>query len=118
MPYPQCKDCYGCWGPANCACPCHDEIGVILTTDENRRIVGATDERYEWKEGMRDALALHSKALVANEALRAERDALAARVDAAKALHNERGAKFGTMCSECEAPFPCPTLRALEGSEG
>ena len=25
-PYPQCEYCYGCWGPANCACPCHEPV--------------------------------------------------------------------------------------------
>ena len=54
-------------------------------------------------------------------ALLAERDALAAKVEAVRALHRPYSPFRGNalFCGECEGdefvPYPCPTARALDG---
>jgi hypothetical protein len=49
--------------------------------------------------------------------LRKENAALRAAVERVRALHAGRVVSSGLrrVCWECEAPFPCPTLRALDG---
>ena len=60
------------------------------------------------------------------DALRAERDALATAVERVRALHYRRphGAldfvahgqtDFPDLCDYCRTPWPCPTIRALDG---
>lgn len=62
----------------------------------------------------------------------AERDQLRRRVQAVRALHPEHehtgfpacamlhggGCAYDTTCSSCHQPYPCPTIRALDGAEG
>lgn len=58
-----------------------------------------------------------------NRRLRAERDALNAANERAQALHVEAESNGGPLCEHCTdwagiaVGYPCPTLRALNGTE-
>ena len=47
--------------------------------------------------------------------LRAENTALTAAVERVRALHHNR-MRGSYACAECRDDYPCPTLRALEGT--
>ena len=61
------------------------------------------------KESMLAAATLRA------EAAEAERDRLAAAVERVRALHHNR-MRGAYECAECRNDYPCPTLRALEGT--
>ena len=80
-------------------------------------------DRHSIREAIRAVLAenaemygiLNSSEILKGQVqLRAERDALKARVEAVLALHVEHPAKTG-RCNTCDLIWPCPTRRALEG---
>ena len=73
-----------------------------------------------------NALPALLDAAAERDALRAERDALATAVERVRALHYRRphGAldfvaygqtDFPDLCDYCRTPWPCPTIRALDG---
>lgn len=45
-----------------------------------------------------------------------ERDRYRRQVEAVRALH--RSSQLGAICVECDAAWPCPTVRATEGADG
>ena len=65
----------------------------------------------------------HERLLLNHEALLAlldaadERDRLAAAVERVRALHERDGEGFCVVC-DYMTPHPCPTLRALDGTDG
>ena len=65
----------------------------------------------------------HERLLLNHEALRAlldaadERDRLAAAIERVRALHERDGEGFCVVCDFYMTPHPCPTLRALDGTD-
>ena len=82
--------------------------------------ITALEKALEDAEWLR--LQAESLAMTVLPALLAERDALAAKVEAVRALHyaeqHPRGFAYCVACDGDEfVPWPCPTIRALDGGE-
>lgn len=82
-----------------------------------------TDEQREkWQETAESTLAL----IDAYQAILVERDGLARRIEAVRALHTRVTADLNsgwigtpfTECTACSRSWPCPTIRALDGEDG
>ena len=105
----------------------------MCSTGMTRRTVGlvcpvcGTDyARSEYASMRRDSEETSKAALADALAVRAERDELAATVARVRALHACESRTIAFVmgdpvvieeCAECDAGYPCPTIRALDESE-
>ena len=100
-----------------------DDVAVIVDEGDEFSSIQIAADLHQGDDGLTDArlIAAAVNALPAlldaaeeRDALRAERDALAAKVERVRALHRPEGRH--NFCGTCAyAPWPCATYRALDG---